>query len=62
MLTNALRAMVSNPFKKRFYRKGKKEKEKEKAINVLIAFFISHKSGVKLFLKWIVNYCLKGTC
>ena len=52
--------MVSNPFKESFYRKGKKEKEK--AINVLIAFSISHKSGVKLFLKWIVNYYPKGTC
>ena len=52
--------MVSNPFKENFYRKGKKEKEK--AINVLIAFSISHKSGVKLFLKWIVNYYPKDTC
>ena len=32
------------------------EKEK-KAINVLIAFFISHKSDVKTFLKWILNQC-----
>ena len=30
------------------------EKEK-KAINVLIAFFISHKSDIKTFLKWILN-------
>ena len=29
--------------------------EKKKTINVLTAFFISHKSGVKTFLKWIVN-------
>ena len=36
--------------------------EKEKKINVLIAFFISHKSGVKNFLKWIINHCLKDTC
>ena len=35
---------------------------KEKKINVLIVFFISHKSGVKTFLKWIVNHCPKGTC
>ena len=29
---------------------------KEKtAINVLIVFFIFYKSGVKTFLKWIVN-------
>ena len=27
------------------------EKEKKKVINVLIVFFISHKSGVKTFLK-----------
>ena len=32
------------------------EKEK-KVINVLIAFFISHKSDVKTFLKWILNQC-----
>ena len=32
------------------------EKEK-KAINVLIAFFIYHKSDVKIFLKWILNQC-----
>ena len=60
MLINALWAMVSNSFKESFYRKGKKETEK--VINVLIAFSISHKSGVKLFLKWIVNYYPKGTC
>ena len=35
------------------------EKEKTKVINVLTAFFffISHESGVKTFLKWIVNQC-----
>ena len=27
------------------------EKEKKKAINVLTNFFISHKSGIKTFLK-----------
>ena len=32
------------------------EKEK-KAINVLIAFFIYHKSDIKTFLKWILNQC-----
>ena len=41
------------------------EKEK-KTINVLtvifLFFLIFHKSGVKAFLKWIVNQCLKGTC
>ena len=36
--------------KKVFMAKGKK-----KEIDVLIAFFISHKSCVKIFLKWIVN-------
>ena len=36
-------------------------KEKKKAINILKIFFISHKSksGVKTFLKWIVNQCFK---
>ena len=32
------------------------EKEK-KVINILIVFFISHKSDVKTFLKWILNQC-----
>ena len=32
------------------------EKEK-KTINVLIVFFISHKSNVKTFLKWILKQC-----
>ena len=27
----------------------------EKKINILTAFFISHKNDVKTFLKWIVN-------
>ena len=53
---NALR-VVNNPFKESFM-----GKEKKKAINVLTAFFISHKSGVKTFLKWILNQCPKGTC
>ena len=46
MLTNILRALVNNPFKENFYGKRKK-----KTINILTAFFISHKSGVKFFLK-----------
>ena len=46
MLMNALRALVNNPFKESFY-----GKRKNKTINVLIVFFISHKSGVKTFLK-----------
>ena len=29
--------------------------------NILTAFFISHKSDVKIFLKWIINKCPKGT-
>ena len=37
-----LRAMINNPFKKKFY---------EKKINILTAFSIFHKSGVKFFLK-----------
>ena len=41
----ALRAIVNNPFKKIFYGKRKK------VINVLIVFFIFHKSCVKTFLK-----------
>lgn len=48
MLTSALRALVKNPVKENFYRKRKKK-------NVLTHFFISHKSDVKTFLKWIVN-------
>ena len=36
-------------------------KEKEKAINILTAFFISHKSDVKTFLKWILNQCPNDT-
>ena len=30
-------------------------KKEKKAINVLTAFFIFHKSDVKTFLKWIHN-------
>jgi len=30
-------------------------KKEKKVINVLIVFFIFHKSDVKTFLKWIVN-------
>ena len=36
--------------------------EKKKKINVLTIFFISHKSDVKTFLKWIINQCPMGTC
>ena len=55
MLTNALRALVSNLVKESFYG------EKEETINVLTVFFIYHKSYVKTFLKWIVNEYPKGT-
>ena len=40
-------ALIKNLIKESFYEKRKKKK----AINVLIAFFISHKSGIKTFLK-----------
>ena len=55
MLTNALRALVRNLVKESFYG------EKRETINVLAVFFISHKSYVKTFLKWIVNEYPKGT-
>ena len=44
MLTSALRVLVKIPIKESLY--GKK-----KSINILIVFFISHKSDVKTFLK-----------
>ena len=47
MLMDALRVIVNNPFKENFYGK----RIKKKVINVLTVFFISHKSGVKTFLK-----------
>jgi len=34
---------------------------KGKKINILTAFFISYKSGVKTFQKWIIKQCPKGT-
>ena len=55
MLINTLKVLVNNPFKEIFY--GKK-----KIINILTAFFISHKSCIKTFLKWIVNQYSKSTC
>ena len=42
-------ALVKNLIKESFYGKRKK------VINILIVFFISHKSDVKTFLKWILN-------
>ena len=56
MLTSALRVLVNNLFKEIFY-----GKRKEKIINILTIFSISHKSGVKTFLKWIINHCPKNT-
>ena len=53
MLTSVLRTFVKNLVKKSFYGKRKK-----KTINILTTFFISHKSDVKTFLKWIFNECL----
>ena len=53
---NVLRANINNSFKESFY-----EKRKKNLINVLIAFSIFHKSGVKIFLKRIVNHCSKGS-
>ena len=35
--------------------------KENKVINVLTVFFISHKSDVKIFLKWIINQCPKCT-
>ena len=52
MLTDTFRVLVNNPFKKKLL---------EKKINILTTFFISYKSGVKTFLKWIVNQYFKGT-
>ena len=51
MLTSVLKVLIKNPIKENFYEKRKK------AINILTAFFISHKSDVKIFLKWIFNEC-----
>jgi len=28
---------------------------------LLTAFYISHESGIKTFLLWFINNCLKGT-
>ena len=42
--------LIKNLIKESFYRKKKK-------INVLTAFFISHKNDVKTFLKYILKQC-----
>ena len=57
MLTSAFRALVIIPIKESFYKKRKKKK----TMNVVTAFFISHKSDIKTFLKWIINQYTKGT-
>ena len=51
---DVLRVMVNNSFKESFYKKI------IIIINILTTFFISYKSDVKTFLKWIVNHCSKG--
>ena len=55
MLMNALRALVKNPVKESLYWK------RIKKINVLTAFFISHKNNVKTFFNWILNQYSKNT-
>ena len=57
MLMSALGIMVKNPVKESFYRKRKKKKKK--AINVLTAFFISHKSLVFPLKKITITYIYK---
>ena len=48
---SVLRTLINNPFKESFYGKWKKKK----IINILTAFFIFHKSGIKTFLKSLVG-------
>ena len=55
MLTDALRAIINNLFKKKNYGKRKKKK-----INVLTIFFISYKSGVKIFLNGLLTIVLRA--
>ena len=50
-----LMIMVNDSFKESFYKKRKK------VINVLTVVSIFYKSGVKTFIKWIINHCPKGT-
>jgi len=57
MLTSVFRVLINNLVKESFYGKRKRKK----TINVLIVFFISHKSDVKIFQKWIVNQYPKDT-
>ena len=55
MLTSALGHWLIIYIKKVFMGNEKK------VINILTVFFISHKSGIKTFLKWIIKECPKGT-
>ena len=48
MLTNIFKVLVNNSFKKSYYRE-------KKYLMFFTGFFISYKSGIKIFLKWIVN-------
>ena len=38
-----------------------RNEKKKKVINIFTAFLIYNKSGIKTFLKWIINECSKGT-
>ena len=49
---NVVRAMINNLFLKKYYEKRKKK--------VLIAFSISHKSGVKTFLNELLTITLRA--
>ena len=55
MLTNALRALIKNPVKERFY--GKKKK---KTINVLTVFSFFIKAMSKLFLIRFITSSLRA--
>ena len=55
MLTDVLRVMINNQFKKNFYGKRKK-----KVINILIIFSISYKSCVKIFLNGLLIIVLRA--
>ena len=55
MLTDVLRVMINNQFKKNFYGKRKK-----KVINILIVFSISYKSCVKIFLNGLLIIVLRA--
>ena len=48
MLMSAFKTMVKNPVKESFLLK--------KTINILIIFFIFHKSNIKILLKWLLKH------